>query len=250
MANLTNLSFENFYESFTEDASVLFLSWCKKVKNDQKLKSRGSCLKIGHEPIPLHFSDFPMFCFCRFFKLPIFRSFRTFRITSGLFWFCNCFSNFSGFFLCIITRSSSFFDVFWWFYDSLGFMIFYGFSFFLLSPNFMLVLSLPPCLPPSTSTYPLTSANFSAPKLYSVQPPFFPGPSGPHFYPRFWVFCSLSTWGSAETLTVKLGVVPWKREVVSVLTQLSLSRGYWAPFFVGRHRNFLIPVIFLHKSSL
>ena len=34
------------------------------------------------------------------------------------------------------------FNVF--FYDSLGYMIFYGFSFFLSSPNFMLVLSLPP----------------------------------------------------------------------------------------------------------
>ena len=41
---------------------------------------------------------------------------------------------------------------------------------------------------------------------------------------------------------MKLGVVPWKRKVVSVLTQLYLSRGYWAPFFVGRHRNFLIPI--------
>ena len=38
------LSFEFVYEIFTEDAS-LFVLWCKKVKNDQKPKSRGSCLK-------------------------------------------------------------------------------------------------------------------------------------------------------------------------------------------------------------
>ena len=37
--------------------------------------------------------------------------------------------------------------------------------------------------------------------------------------------------------------MPWIRKVVSVFTQLYLSRRYWAPFFffVGRHRNFLIP---------
>ena len=42
---MTNFSFEFFYEIFTEDASLLFLYhayiWCKKVKNGQKLKSRG-----------------------------------------------------------------------------------------------------------------------------------------------------------------------------------------------------------------
>ena len=32
-------------------------------------------------------------------------------------------------------------------------------------------------------------------------------------------------------------------KVVSVSTQLYLSRRYWAPFFVGRHRNYLIPVV-------
>ena len=51
-----------------------------------------------------------------------------------------------------------FFDDFWCFYDSLGFMIFYGFSFLLSSPNFMLVLSLPPP-PPMFSTLYLP-ANF------------------------------------------------------------------------------------------
>ena len=43
--------------------------------------------------------------------------------------------------------------------------------------------------------------------------------------------------------------MPWKRKVVSVLTQLYLSRGYWAPFFVGRHRNFLIPISFREDES-
>ena len=36
-----------------------------------------------------------------------------------------------------------------------------------------------------------------------------------------------------KLLAVKLRVVPWKRKVVSVLTQLYLSRGYWAPFLLG-----------------
>ena len=36
------LSFEFFKEIFTEDASLLSsIPWCKEVKNDQKLKSRG-----------------------------------------------------------------------------------------------------------------------------------------------------------------------------------------------------------------
>ena len=39
---MTNFSFEFFYEIFTEDASLLLLyHGAKKVKNDQKLKSRG-----------------------------------------------------------------------------------------------------------------------------------------------------------------------------------------------------------------
>ena len=47
MAHLTNFSFEFFHQIFTEDASLLFLyHGAKKVKNDQKLKSRGSCLKL------------------------------------------------------------------------------------------------------------------------------------------------------------------------------------------------------------
>ena len=37
-------AFEFFYEIFTEDASLLLHHGAKKVKNDQKLKSRGSCL--------------------------------------------------------------------------------------------------------------------------------------------------------------------------------------------------------------
>ena len=40
--HLTNFSFEFFYEIFTEDASLLLLyHGRKKVKNDQKLKSKG-----------------------------------------------------------------------------------------------------------------------------------------------------------------------------------------------------------------
>ena len=43
MAHLTNFSFEFFYEIFTEDASPFLLyHGAKKVKNDQKLKSRES----------------------------------------------------------------------------------------------------------------------------------------------------------------------------------------------------------------
>ena len=39
------LFFLIFNESFTEDASLLFYAMVqKKSKNDQKLKSRGSCL--------------------------------------------------------------------------------------------------------------------------------------------------------------------------------------------------------------
>ena len=45
MAHLTNFSFEFFYEIFTEDASSSIL-WCKNVKNDQKLKSRGPALML------------------------------------------------------------------------------------------------------------------------------------------------------------------------------------------------------------
>ena len=47
MAHLTNVSFEFFYKIFTEDASLsLLYHGAKRVKNDQKLKSRGSCLKL------------------------------------------------------------------------------------------------------------------------------------------------------------------------------------------------------------
>ena len=42
MAYLTNFSFELVYKFFTQDApSTSHILWCKKVKNDQKLKSRG-----------------------------------------------------------------------------------------------------------------------------------------------------------------------------------------------------------------
>ena len=60
----------------------------------------------------------------------------------------------------------------------------------------------------------------------------------------------LSIWGKKTytettlrihgTLSLSLGV-PWIRKVVSVFTQLYLSRRYWAPLFDGRHRNLLIP---------
>ena len=117
--------------------------------------------RLCHEPIPLHFSDFPTFCFCRFFKLPIFRSFRTFRITSGLFWSCRCFSNFSSFFLCIITRSSSFFDDFFlmilWFFRVYDFL--WLFVFPLKSQLHACPLSSPPPPPPMFSTLYLP-ANF------------------------------------------------------------------------------------------
>ena len=45
MAHLTNFSFEFVHEIFTEDASLAFLYHSAKSQNDQKLKSRGSCLK-------------------------------------------------------------------------------------------------------------------------------------------------------------------------------------------------------------
>ena len=41
VAHLTNVSFEFFYEIFREDASLLLLYHVEKVKDDQKLKSRG-----------------------------------------------------------------------------------------------------------------------------------------------------------------------------------------------------------------
>ena len=54
VAHLTNFSFEGFYESFTEDASLRPLyNGAKKITNDQKLKSRGSCF---NRTIRLHFS--------------------------------------------------------------------------------------------------------------------------------------------------------------------------------------------------
>ena len=49
MAHLTNFSFECFYKIFTEDASLpLLYHNAKKVKNDQKLKSRGP---EGQDPL-------------------------------------------------------------------------------------------------------------------------------------------------------------------------------------------------------
>ena len=51
MAHLTNFSFEFFNAIFTEDASLLLpYRGAKKVKTDQKLKSRGPALSamIGH----------------------------------------------------------------------------------------------------------------------------------------------------------------------------------------------------------
>ena len=53
MAHLTNFSFEFFYKIFTEDASQpLLYHGAKKVKNDQKLKSRGSCLNLYQNTHP------------------------------------------------------------------------------------------------------------------------------------------------------------------------------------------------------
>ena len=95
--------------------------------------------RLCHEPVPLHFPIFRRCVFADFSNCRFFDTFELFELLPAFSWSCRCFSNFSSFFLCIITRSSSFFD------DSLGFIIFYGFSFFLSSPNFMLVLSLPPC---------------------------------------------------------------------------------------------------------
>ena len=108
-------------------------------------------------------------------------------------------SNFSNYFRPFLILPL-FFEFFEFFpvYNYALFIVF-CFSFFLSSPNFMLVLCRPPMF--STLYLPAGFCQFSAPKLYFVQPPFFPGPSGPHFYPRFWGFCSLSTWGSAETLS-------------------------------------------------
>ena len=52
MAHLTNFSFEFSYKIFTEDAALpLLYHGAKKVKNDQKLKSKGggSCLKVTYD---------------------------------------------------------------------------------------------------------------------------------------------------------------------------------------------------------
>ena len=88
--------------------------------------------RLCHEPVPLHFSDFPTLCFLPIFQiadfsiLSIFSNyFRPFLILPLFFEF---FRIFSSFFLCIITRSSSFFD------DSLGFIIFYGFLWLFVFP--------------------------------------------------------------------------------------------------------------------
>ena len=42
VAHLTNFFFEFFYANFTQDAPLLY-TMMQNVKNDQKLKSRGSC---------------------------------------------------------------------------------------------------------------------------------------------------------------------------------------------------------------
>ena len=46
MVHLTNFSFEFLCDFHTRCLSGFSIPWCKKVKNDQKLKSRGSCLKL------------------------------------------------------------------------------------------------------------------------------------------------------------------------------------------------------------
>ena len=65
------------------------------------------------------FSDFPTLCFCRFFKLPIFRYFRTFRITSGLFLILPLFFEFFEFFP---VYNYALFIVFWWFFRVYNFL--------------------------------------------------------------------------------------------------------------------------------
>ena len=45
MAHLTNFSFCFLWNFHRRCLSTSSRPWCKKVKNDQKLKSRGSCLK-------------------------------------------------------------------------------------------------------------------------------------------------------------------------------------------------------------
>ena len=80
---------------------------------------------------------------------------------------------FSNFFEFFPVYNYALFIVFWYFWCFLWFFRvfdFFGFSFFLSSPNFMLVLPLPPppCFPPST--YPLTSANFLRQSCTSYNP--------------------------------------------------------------------------------
>ena len=62
VAHLTNFSFEFFYEIFTEDASLrLLYHGAKKVKNDQKPKSRGeSCLKSLNFGVCFAFDTFAL----------------------------------------------------------------------------------------------------------------------------------------------------------------------------------------------
>ena len=46
---MTNFSFDFFFSSASQKMPLYFFSiqWCKKVKNNQKLKSRGSCLNAA-----------------------------------------------------------------------------------------------------------------------------------------------------------------------------------------------------------
>ena len=47
VADLANFSFEFFLRKFHRKClSTFSLPWCKKVENDQKLKSRGSFIKL------------------------------------------------------------------------------------------------------------------------------------------------------------------------------------------------------------
>ena len=45
MAHLTNFSFDFVYKIFTRCLSTASIPWCKKFKNDQKLKARGPVLR-------------------------------------------------------------------------------------------------------------------------------------------------------------------------------------------------------------
>ena len=49
VAHLTNFSFEFFMKFSQKMRLYYFYTMVQKVKNDQKLKSRGSCLKLGRK---------------------------------------------------------------------------------------------------------------------------------------------------------------------------------------------------------